>query len=136
MNGQIRRPLASTNGILNYSQTGGNVYIFGNNPTTTNLIKAKLEVLNEGSSFTMTGGTLTIVRGGGTTFGDLYLRPSSSSVTGGTIIFTQVPSSGLVVNEDQSYSLDANIPLNNLTVTGKTAPVSYTHLTLPTIYSV
>lgn len=124
VNGQIRRPLASTNGILNYSQTGGNVYIFGNNPTATNLTKAKLEVLNEGSSFTMTGGTLTIVRGGGTTFGDLYLRPTSSSVTGGTIIFTQVPSSGPVINEAQSYSLDANIPLNNLTVTGKTASPS------------
>jgi len=122
VNGQIRRPLASTNGILNYSQTGGNVYIFGNNPTTTNLTKAKLEVLNEGSSFTMTGGILTIVRGGGTTFGDLYLRPSSSSVTGGTIIFTQVPSSGPVIDAPQSYSLDANIPLNNLTITGKTAP--------------
>jgi len=120
VNGQIRRPLASTNGILNYAQSGGSVYIYGNNPLASNLIKAKLEVLNAGSSFNMSGGTLTIVRGGGTTFGDLYLRPSSSSVTGGTIIFTQVPSAGPLVDAAQLYKLDSNIPLNNLTVSGKT----------------
>jgi hypothetical protein len=121
INGQIRRPLASSNGVLNYIQSGGNVFISGNNPTASNLVKAKLEVVNDGSSFNMSGGTLTIIRGGGTTFGDLYLRPSASSVTGGTIIFTQVPASGPVIDADQSYRLDANIPLNNLTVTGKTA---------------
>ncbi len=121
VNGQIRRPLVTTNGILSYTQSGGNVYIFGNNPLAANLTKAKLEVLNNGSSFSMSGGTLTIVRGGGTTFGDLYLRPSASSVSGGTIIFSQVPASGPVIDAIQSYSLDANISLNNLTVIGKTA---------------
>ncbi len=126
VNGQIRRPLASTNGILNYSQGGGGVYIYGNNPQAANLVKAKLEVMNEGSSFNMSGGTITIVRGGGTTFGDLYLRPSSSSVTGGNIIFTQVPASGPLADAVQSYSLDANVPLNNLTITGKTASTSRT----------
>jgi hypothetical protein len=118
VNGQIRRPLASTNGILAYRQTGGNVFIFGNN---TNQAKAKLEVLNDGSEFTMSGGNLTIVRGGGTTFGDLYLRPASGTMTGGTVIFTQIPSAGPVIDSDQSYQLDANIPLNNLTVSGKTS---------------
>jgi len=120
INGQIRRPLASTNGILKYSQSGGNVFIYGNNPLASNLIKAKLEVLNSGSSFSMSGGTITIVRGGGTTFGDLYLRPSAASVTGGTIVFSQVPASGPSVDTPQLYGLDANIPLNNLTVAGKT----------------
>jgi len=118
VNGQIRRPLASTNGTLTYRQSGGNVFIFGNNAGAS---KAKLEVLNDGSEFAMTGGNLTIVRGGGTTFGDLYLRPATSSVTGGTVIFTQVPSAGPVIDTDQSYLLDANIPLNNLEVSGKTA---------------
>ena len=74
---------------------------------------AKLEVLNSGSGFNMSAGTLTIVRGGGTTYGDLYLRPESSSVTGGTIVFTNV-----IPNTLQNYLLDANIPLNNLTITG------------------
>jgi hypothetical protein len=118
INGQIRRPVSTTNGILNYSQSGGNVIIYGNNPTLT---KAKLEVLNDGSDFTMSGGNLFIVRGGGTTFGDLYLRPTTSSVTGGSIIFTQSPSAGPVIDAVQTYQLDATIPLNNLTITGKTA---------------
>ncbi len=121
VNGQIRRPLASTNGILTYRQSGGNVFIFGNN---ANQAKAKLEVLNDDSEFTMSGGNLTIIRGGGTTFGDLYLRPASGSVTGGTVIFSQVPSAGPVIDADQSYQLDANIPLNNLTITGKTSAIS------------
>lgn len=121
--GQIRRPIASNNGILSYKQSGGNVIIYGNNPT---LSKAKLEILNTGSEFTMTGGTLTIVRGGGTTFGDLYIRPSTGSITGGTIFFTQVPASGPAIDAAQSYLIDANIPLNNLTVSGKTAATART----------
>ncbi len=110
VNGQIRRPAASTNGNLSFTQSGGNVIINGNNALAA---KAKLEVLNEGSQFNMSGGTLTIVRGGGTTYGDLYLRPASSTVTGGTIVFTNV-----IPNTVQNYLLDANIPLYNLTVTG------------------
>ena len=74
---------------------------------------AKLEVVNSGSEFTMTGGSLTIIRGGGTTYGDLYLRPESGSVSGGTIIFgTQN------VGAIQSLRLDANLPLNHLTING------------------
>ena len=34
---------------------------------------------------TFSGGTINIYRGAGVDFGDLYLRPSGSSVTGGTI---------------------------------------------------
>ena len=110
VNGQIRRNILTTNGNLKYIQTGGSVRINGN---SANVDYAKLEVLNEGSSFNMSGGTLTIIRGGGTSYGDLYLRPASSSVTGGTIIFTNV-----IPNTLQNYTLDANIPLNNLTITG------------------
>ncbi|MGD0754856.1 MAG: HYR domain-containing protein, partial [Bacteroidales bacterium] len=112
VNGQIRRPIATTNGILSYKQTGGAVTINGNN---TNVTKAKLEILNDGSDFTMSGGTLTIVKGGGTTFGDLYLRPSTSSVTGGTILFAHN-----IAGVNQSYGLEANVPLYNLTITGRT----------------
>ena len=116
VNGQIRRPIATTNGILNYKQTGGAVTINGNN---ANVTKAKLEILNGGSNFTMSGGTLTIVKGGGTTFGDLYLRPSASSVTGGTILFAHN-----ISGSNQSYGLESNIPLYNLTITGRTAAVA------------
>ena len=107
---RFRRNTFTTNGILNYSQSGGTVTINGN---AANAGYAKLEVLNPGSAFRMSDGTITIVRGGGTTYGDLYLRPDTSSVTGGTIIFTNV-----IPNSLQNYSLDANIPLNNLTITG------------------
>jgi hypothetical protein len=127
VNGQIRRPTSATNGSLNYTQTAGAVTINGNSSVaglTVSQTRAKLAVLNPGSQFNMSGGTLTIQRGGGTTFGDLYLRPSSSTVTGGTIIFTNT-----IPNSIQSYSLDSNTPLFNLTVTqggagGTTATVN------------
>jgi hypothetical protein len=123
VNGQIRRNTSTTNGILNYTQSGGSVIINGNN---SNAGYAKLEVLNAGSLFSMSGGTITIVRGGGTTFGDLYLRPTTSSVSGGTVIFTQTPALGPVIDAAQTYSLDANLPLNDLTLTGKTAGTART----------
>jgi gliding motility-associated-like protein len=113
VNGQIRRPAATTNGILSYTQSGGNVNINGNNTLAS---KAKLEVLNDGSRFDMSGGTITIVHGGGTIFGDLYLRPGTSTVTGGNIIFSHN-----ITGKNQTYGLDANIPLNNITITGRTA---------------
>ncbi|MCW3785919.1 T9SS type A sorting domain-containing protein [Plebeiibacterium sediminum] len=109
VNGQVRRNPASSAGILKYNQSGGDVTVNGRNLLATN---AKLEVLNAGSEFNMSNGTLTIVRGGGTTYGDLYLRPEKSSVTGGEIIFDN---SGVAT---QNYLLDANVPLNNLTIRG------------------
>jgi len=124
VNGQIRRPLSTTNGVLSYSQSNGNVSIFGNNPLASNLIRAKLEIANSGSSFTMNGGSLYIVRGGGyaANYGDLYLRPETSNVTGGTIYFTQTAGgTSTLVDAVQTYSMDSNTPLYNLTITGKTA---------------
>jgi hypothetical protein len=117
VNGQIRRPASTTNGVLKYTQSGGNVYIYGNNQLAT---KAKLEIVNPGSSYSMSGGNLYIVRGGGSTFGDLYLRPENTSVTGGSIIFSPEPTGGTTIDAAQTYILDSNSPLNNLTITGKT----------------
>ncbi|ALO15373.1 hypothetical protein L21SP5_01731 [Salinivirga cyanobacteriivorans] len=111
VNGQIRRNPSTSAGILKYSQSGGDVTINGRNHNTDN---AKLEILNAGSEFNMSGGTLTIERGGGAgTYGDLYLRPEISSVTGGEIIFNPDD-----VNEDQNYIFDANVPVWNLTING------------------
>ncbi|SDB81321.1 beta strand repeat-containing protein [Williamwhitmania taraxaci] len=119
VNGQIRRNPSSTNGVLKYYQSGGNLIVNGQAAIPGN---AKFEVENNpGSVFNMSGGTITIVRGGGTTFGDLYIRAASSTVTGGEIIFTQSPSIGPVVDAVQNYILDANVALNNLTITGKTS---------------
>ncbi len=107
--GMIRRPTTGGNGALNYTQSAGAVAIQGNN--NVNFTNAKLEVLNSGSSFNMSGGTLTISSGSGTTFGDLYLRPASSNVTGGNIVFDNT-----VPNVTTSYSMDADITLYNLQV--------------------
>lgn len=113
INGQVRRPLATTNGSLTFTQSGGAVMINGNTGSAaTSQTRAKLEVVNSGSGFNMSAGTLTIVRGGGTTFGDLFIRPASSTVTGGTIIFTNV-----TPNSIQNYSMDATTPLYNMTIT-------------------
>jgi len=116
VNGQIRRNVAMSNGVLRYSQSGNStVTINGQNCPASN---AKLEILNAGSEFNMSGNaTLNIIRGGGgNTYGDLYLRPGASSVTGGTIVFAHN-----ISGSNQSYLLDANVPFNNLTITGRTA---------------
>lgn len=118
VNGQIRRNVSSTVGVLKYTQTGGAVTVYGNNTIAT---RAKLEVLNAGSSFNMSGGKLSVVRGGGTTFGDLYLRPATGSILGGDIFFTQTPIGGNTIDAVQDYKMESNITLNNLFVTGKTA---------------
>ncbi|MBP8959116.1 MAG: gliding motility-associated C-terminal domain-containing protein [Bacteroidales bacterium] len=115
VNGQIRRNPSNAAGVLTYNQSGGTVIINGRAFITTN---AKFEVVNDGSEFTMTGGTLTIVRGNGVSttpsspFGDLYLRPQAGSVTGGTIVFDNGNTA------TQNYFLDATIPLYNITITG------------------
>lgn len=109
VNGQIRRSAVNTNGSLTYSQSAGTVTINGRNQLAT---RGKLEIANNGV-FNMSGSsTLTIVRGGGATFDDLHLRPLSSTVSGGSIIFSPG------TNGSQTYTLDSNISLNNLTITG------------------
>lgn len=122
VNGQIRRSTTVTTGFLTYTQSGTSaVLIRGKNH---NAIRAKLEIVNPSSVFNMGGtATLTIERGGGTTYSDVYIDPSSNSVTGGTIIFN---STGTVAN--QTYNLDSNIPLFNVTVIGNTGETSTVRL--------
>ena len=119
VNGQIRRNPSNAGGILNYIQSGGTVTINGQAALAAN---AKLEVLNNGSSFTMSNGTITFIRGGGTTFGDLYLRPQTGNVTGGTMIFSPG------TNGAQTFLVDANTPLNHLTISGTAGNVATTKL--------
>jgi hypothetical protein len=115
VNSQIRRNIYTYTGSLRYRQTGGEVIIHGRNHQGG---RAKLEVLNEGSEFTMSAGTLRFMRGGGgTIYGDLYIRPTAGTITGGNIVFSQ----GESIDAAQAYRLDSNIPLYNLTLAGKTA---------------
>jgi hypothetical protein len=108
VNGQIRRNPSTSAGVLKYYQSGGDVTINGRNTLADN---AKLEILNTESIFNMSAGTLTIVRGGGGgTFGDLYLRPESSTVTGGEIIFNPGAAGA------QNFIFDANVPVWDLSI--------------------
>ena len=119
VNGQIRRDPLNAGGVLKYTQSGGAVTVNGQAANSTN---AKFEVLNGGSSFNMSGGTLTIVRGNGSSaaasspFGDLYLRPESGSVTGGTLLFSHTGT-----GSPENYFLDADIPLNDITISSESA---------------
>ncbi|MFZ4522397.1 MAG: hypothetical protein ACOYNC_11870 [Bacteroidales bacterium] len=115
VNGQIRRSMINGLGSLVYKQSGtSTVTVNGRNGQPT---RAKLEVVNSGSIFNMTGGTLTIVRGGSITYNDLYIRPESSIVTGGTIIFGNTDTEATSVS---NLTLDSTFPLNNITVDGTT----------------
>lgn len=110
VNGQIRRFVASSVGSLVWRQTGGTVLIRGQNQIPNN---GKLEIANTGSVFDMSGGTITLLRGGSVSFADAYIRPSSSMVTGGSIVFAPGSAIG-----NQSYTIDATTPLWNVDVTG------------------
>ncbi|MCX7987791.1 MAG: hypothetical protein N2662_12710 [Bacteroidales bacterium] len=79
--GQIRRSTTVTSGSLRYIQSGGTTRIFGNASVAT---RAKFEVTNTNSLFVMSGGTLSVLNAGGTTYGDIYLVPDSANITGGT----------------------------------------------------
>jgi hypothetical protein len=122
VNGQVRRSMINGLGSLIYKQSGsGVVTINGRKSQTT---RAKLEVLNTGSTFNMSGGTLNIVRGGSITYNDLYLRPEKSTVTGGTIVFGNANTES--ASNFNSYTLDSQVPLYNLTVDGTTRPKTLT----------
>lgn len=58
--GQVRRSPTSDVGILKYSQTNGTVVVGQNAATVNN--RGVFEILNTGSSFTMSGGDLFIAR--------------------------------------------------------------------------
>lgn len=82
---QLRRSLTNTEGILNYTQTGGTA-IFGYN-TAPEGDRGVFELLNAGSNFTHTGGDLILAKGQtGRTVGSLLLDPGSSNISGGTRI--------------------------------------------------
>lgn len=106
--GQIRRSTTITSGSLNYYQSGGTVTVSGNNNQAT---RAKIEVLNDGSSFIMSGGTLNILSANGTTFGDVYLRPDTFSVTGGTLQIGDATSTTA-----QTFELSSSVDLWNLSI--------------------
>jgi hypothetical protein len=111
---QIRRGLSSTTGVLNYTQTGGDVTLGINAAPETN--RGVLEILNTGSNLTLTGGSLTLVRqnGANPSAAALRLSPTTFDVTGSTI---NVFNASTPANQT-SFGINASIPLNNLTIGG------------------
>lgn len=114
VNGQIRRNAINTLGSLIYNQSGGIVTVNGQNQAAT---MAKFGITNTGSSFTMSGGSLIIVRAGGTTYGDVYINPEAYNITGGTIQLGSVASPA-----GQVFILNSSSPIWNLTIDGTTNP--------------
>jgi fibronectin-binding autotransporter adhesin len=110
---QLRRSFASTQGALVYTQSGSSIVTVGtSSASTTN--RGVFEILNTGSSFSMTGGTLRVARALGTSIiSDLYLQPASYTVSGGTI---EIGASG----SSQTIDINSIIPVYNVSVTGST----------------
>ncbi|RAW00425.1 T9SS type A sorting domain-containing protein [Pseudochryseolinea flava] len=116
---QVRRANTSTISALSYIQTGGTVTIGTQSAPNSN--RSLLEVLNDGSLFGMTGGTLIIARqqSGTPTIASLYLQPSTSYTTGGTIQM----GSALYTPVGQNMQMYSSIPLYDLTINSTNAPI-------------
>ncbi len=124
VNGQIRRSLASTAGALFYRQANAStVNIYGRNH---NSARGKIEVVNNTAFFEMTGSpTLNIYRGGAVTFADLYVRPDSSFVNGGTVRLKPT-----AVGSSQVYRFDVTYSFWNLEIEGDGANTATVELTV------
>ncbi|NJK93803.1 MAG: hypothetical protein HC905_01705 [Bacteroidales bacterium] len=127
VNGQIRRGNTLTSGSLNLTQSGGNMLIRGANQITS---RGKLEILNAGSAFNISGGTITIENGGGSNawFGDVLFDPDNYSVSNGTLRL------GNSATTNTSFLINVVCPLWNLeidgTTTSKIADVRISPLTI------
>ncbi len=106
--GQIRRSVDNTSGSLIYRQITGDVFIHGEALQPS---RAKLEITNLNSRFEMSGGTITLLSASGTTYYDLYLRPETYVVNGGTIYLGNGSSAG-----SQDFGIVASAPLWNLVI--------------------
>ena len=115
LGGQLRRSVSESSGILGYYQVGGEVYIASVNATQGN--RGVFEILNPGSSFTHTGGVLSIGRSSGNPGGDIFLEPSSFNIgAGATLTIDALAGS-------QNIRLRSAIPLGNLNITGNNSPL-------------
>ncbi len=113
VNGQVRRPTTISTGSLSYTQSGSStVIIDGRSAVNT---RAMFEILNNGV-FSMSGGTLTISRNfNNPSYNELYLNPSSSSVSGGSVIL-----GSSAVTSGTAFNFVSSAPLWNLTIDATT----------------
>jgi fibronectin-binding autotransporter adhesin len=120
VNGQIRRSVNVLLGSLTYIQRNNStVLVRGKNPDgagTFNLNRAKFEILNPGSSFTMQDNALLIIDRTGQPsgiFGDFYLDPQITTVSGGEIRFGTA-----LTPASQTFLINSSAALWNVSVDG------------------
>lgn len=113
---QIRRGLTSTAGVLKYRQSGGAVVVGRRTAPTTS--RGVFEVVNNGSEFTHSGGTLTLVRGiNSTTVPSLLLEPQTPALDiniGSSIIIGDANTPAGV--NGQNIGIKSNKRLANLSI--------------------
>jgi hypothetical protein len=116
---QIRRNLITTEGKLSYSQTGGTVVVGKN--VTPEASRGVFEISNLGSSFTYTGGTLTLVRQNtaSPSVAALRILPTSSNVTQPIYI-----GNGDTPTNQSNFGINANVPLAGIVVNGTNNPTA------------
>ena len=110
--GQVRRTLTSSNGVLKYRQSGGDVDVATEGAGSNT--RAAFEVLNPGSEFILTGGTFNVERG---VTGDanlsVELDPATFDVTGSTITIFE----NLGANYGSNFfNISSTVDLNNVTI--------------------
>lgn len=115
---QIRRATSVATGSLNYIQSGGTVSIGTQSSGSTT--RGMFEVLNIGSNFNMSGGTIILSRSNGSSsFASFYLSPTTHSATGGTI---QIGNTDTPVN--QTFLINTEKSIYNFTVHSANSPVA------------
>ena len=117
VHGQIRRTLTSTTGSLLFGMSGttSTLLIRGTAPST---LRGMLEVTNTGSVFNMSGTpTIILQNAAGVDYGDLYIVPTSSTVTGGTIQFGNASTVAAKI-----FKLLSSVSLYNITINTTNAP--------------
>lgn len=115
--GSQLRPITTANtGVLKYIQTGGDVRI--GTRTAPEGTRGMLQIYNNDSEFTFTGGTLTIERHQSTpTVAALYLDPDNYSITQPINIFNANTPAG-----QTNFKINSLVPLYDLVVNGNNSP--------------
>ena len=112
---QLRRFTTSNGGVLSYNQTGGTVEVGYKDAPVSN--RGVFEIVNTGSNFSLTGGTLTILRGQtGATVPSFYIDPATS-VIGPSMTIALGGASG-----SPQIGIYSSVPLPNISISGTGTP--------------
>ncbi len=117
---QIRRGLTSSEGILDYTQSGGTVVV-GNDVAPENS-RAVFEVLNAGSNFSFTGGELQIARAqNNPAIASVYLAPETVTINDAAVLRI----GNVNTPSNQTIGLYSNVEIPNLVIdnSGGNSPI-------------